>query len=1001
MTYRIRKNFREWEGTFSEKEMVSEISRGKLLGDDEFRAGDVGKWQKISTHPIFYDALLKRLFNTQYPIQSSTGSDDSPVSSEDGGEGKPDSEATRREKGTRTRRQGEGDKPESEVLDATSALDSQRQDGGTIHQAEIDELFSSAQIPKNESSVALVVAASPEDNAIPLPIGPIDQQIENPLLPPERSAVRPKPSKKLVVGSMIVLLLVLLFKFSGGEKTRLATTEKQSVIPELYVSLTDPKVRRETLLALVQQGDILYDLESPLFYLGAEEVYNQALALDESNCDVLGRLAESGARLFPESSSDEGIEGQVREFVTKGRAKEPHFAPFYRAEALLALYKNDTASAKELIANAKEVDPASLENLIVEGEVLLAMNETSAAEAMLQQVVTEDPYSIRAKNLLAETKLRKKEFTVVRDLSIAILKLNPIHAGAYYLLGSAAYDQDRIEEAERQYQTFVGLAKFASRSDLYRAYYRMGLIQENRKNRELAAENYRLAYYYMPEKKSELGDKLKGSDLGDASIGKLLQKNEYSSQYFKERADSLLQQKNYRHALIFLHASHLFSPEDGSALLKIGDVSEKLANNYIEFRAVTSYYERAIEKNPRLIQAYIKLGLLETDLYNLDRAFMLLKHAQTLGPNQVDPYIALGKYFYKARDYTASIEQFTKAFTINAADPEVLYYAGLLRPLGKAGGDKEATFFFYKAYSLNPSYYEAMIEWLKLKVKNYDKLFAIKFVRNLLDQDPGNANLYWALGEVYAANKEHRRAVEYFKKALELDQVMSPVRLSLAKSLEAVGELEKAVSEYRLVSRLDRRNGGGAYRAAEILLEARRFDLAEEVLNELVVISPNFPGAYRYLARIAQSKKNKDQAIAFMRKEVKNNPLNAKFRLEFASLLMDYQEYDLAITELTEVTNLSTKSAPEYEYDKIRAYLLLSRCYRAQSKMDSAEGAIVLALETDPNDPELHRELGYVYSGQQRSREAVKEFEFYLSRNPAAADSANIRTMIQNMVIEE
>lgn len=271
-----------------------------------------------------------------------------------------------------------------------------------------------------------------------------------------------------------------------------------------------------------------------------------------------------------------------------------------------------------------------------------------------------------------------------------------------------------------------------------------------------------------------------------------------------------------------------------------------------------------------------------------------------------------------------------------------------------------------------------------------------------MDEDPRNPNLYWAMGEIYATNKEHRRGIDYFKKALELDRYMSPVRLSLAKSLEAVGDLEKAVLEYRLVTKLDRRNGEGAYRAAELLLDARRFDLSEEVLKELIQISPNYPGAYRYLARIAQAKKKKDESIAYMRKEVQNNPLNAKFRIEFASMLMDYQEFDLAITELTEVTNLNNpKNSTEYVYDKIRGFLLLSRCYRAKNQMDSAEGAIRLALETDPDDPELHRELGYVYSGQQRPKEAVKEFEIYLNRNPAAADSGSIRAMIQNMVIEE
>jgi regulator of sirC expression with transglutaminase-like and TPR domain len=62
---------------------------------------------------------------------------------------------------------------------------------------------------------------------------------------------------------------------------------------------------------------------------------------------------------------------------------------------------------------------------------------------------------------------------------------------------------------------------------------------------------------------------------------------------------------------------------------------------------------------------------------------------------------------------------------------------------------------------------------------------------------------------------------------------------------------------------------------------------------------------------------------------------------------------------------------------------------------------VKLALSLDTNDPELHRELGYVYYSMQRDKEGVREFELYLERNPAAQDSTVIRGLIKKMVIEE
>jgi cytochrome c-type biogenesis protein CcmH/NrfG len=139
-----------------------------------------------------------------------------------------------------------------------------------------------------------------------------------------------------------------------------------------------------------------------------------------------------------------------------------------------------------------------------------------------------------------------------------------------------------------------------------------------------------------------------------------------------------------------------------------------------------------------------------------------------------------------------------------------------------------------------------------------------------------------------------------------------------------------------------------------------------------------------------------------MTKEVANNPENYKFVIELAELYMEYEKYDLAVAELTKVSNLpSVAKAPEYIYDKIRGYLLLSRCYRLQGKLDGAEGAIRLALEIDGNDPELHRELGYVFYAQQRDKEGVKEFRRYINGNPTARDVDAIKGLIQKMEIED
>ena len=221
--------------------------------------------------------------------------------------------------------------------------------------------------------------------------------------------------------------------------------------------------------------------------------------------------------------------------------------------------------------------------------------------------------------------------------------------------------------------------------------------------------------------------------------------------YFHEQGDGLLKQGKINEGVKFYQAAWFLDPSDGDTLMELGEVTEKTAGSFDDFLRVMNMYERAIEKSPKDAKPYIKLGLLETEQYNLDRAYKLLSQAAALAPESAAPYVALGKHFYKRQDYNEALNEFLKAAKIDPQDSEILYYAGMLRLMFRKDGARDAVRFFYQAYTIDSTNYDALVEWLKLKVTTYEKDFAIKFVRNLIQEDRNNANLYWALGEVYAA----------------------------------------------------------------------------------------------------------------------------------------------------------------------------------------------------------------------------------------------------------
>lgn len=1013
-TYRIRNRLHEVETGLSEKDLLRRITKGKITGDEEFSLPPYEKWKKLSSEPTFYDALLKRLYQADY---APAGGDGAEAEQEE-----PSREAdSARDKATR---QG-GDFPRADDQAEKDAGDEdskrnqrtkqigEEKAGATIHQSAIDELFSESARPK-EVQLENTSGSRPGTGLVPVPIeiAPDDTPPSNPLNmripqseePPEiTEKKRREKRRRLMFAGALVAVLVLLFQMGTPSKPSVEVAKKESdnVPASIHELINASSTKEEKIRRLVDEGDRLYENDTPLFYGGARDLFAEALAVNEGNAAVLGRFAESSARFLPYSPAPLEVETQAKEAIAKGRMTDPQASQFYRSEALIALFKKDFEGARKNIGLAADADPSNSENFLVRGEIAYAIGDIEQARTSFNEVVKANPYSVRAHWYLERIAMDQRDDKRATREALEALRINPIHADSYYDLAQIASEQNRLKEAKQLYKTCVALAKFGTRTTLAGAYYRLGLLQELSGEKDDAQKSFQLSFHFAPENKAILGDKIKGLDVSDKTTQELADSREYGWSYFSEQSESLVGEKKYKEALVFLRAASLLRPHDAMPLVRLGEVTEKLVSSYDDFQTVVSYYQRAIEKDPSASQAYVKLGLLESEQFNFDRAYKLLKQAEALAPEEADPYVALGKHYYRAKDYGAAIDQFSKAFKMNPYDSEILYYAGLLALLGRKEGQRDALNFFYRAYLLNPLNYDALVEWSKLKVARYEKNFALKFIKNLIEQDPKNANWYWVIGEIYAANKEFRRAVASYHQALDLDNRMSKVRMSLAKSLEAVGEFEAAIAEYRVASLVDRRNSEGFFRAADLLIQSRNVKDAEESLKYLVAVTPSYPGAHRALSQVYQAKNMPDQAIEEMKKEVTNNPLNVAFRLEYAELLMIFTKNEEAITELTEVANLPTLAKPEAAYEKVRAYLLLSRAYRTLNQFESAEGTIHLALDIDANDPELHRELGYVYYGEQRPNEAVKAFEYYLNRNPAATDANTIRSLIRNSVIDE
>lgn len=996
--YLVRNKLHQVLGDFSEEEVITKIRQGKLNGEEEALEQGSVYWKRLSSWPVFYDVLISQALNIT-PQFRNWASDEKSVESSAGSLMAP--------KEAHTLGYESADTPSQEKDDAKTHLDSTQQlgaePGSLVPQSEIEALFSSA----SELSKGL----SPE---LGKPLEELQGPAQESSIQEKKTPFDFRKNKRALL--WVSVFLVLIFLYQSGEtqpdSAELANSVKRT---ESNAGVEPSADREDQAIFFTKSGDQALQMDSPFGYQAAATFFQKALDLRPKELSLYDGVTTALARKLEEDPQNQETQKLLKKYLKEGRAIEPQRTVFYRAEAIGEWALGRIKEAQALLTAAIETDSLNPENLLLQAEWLVYEGKFSEAKPILESVFSWSPQSIKAGHLLAETYYHLGDLDRAQELSQKIIQINPAHPASYFLIGNVLAKKNDLKAARALMSLAAKFAELAPRNLAAQALWRMGNLVELGPNIDEAKPYYILASHYSGDLEPKIVEKIKTKP-SQQELENAKKEILASPAYFERLGSEAMEEKNFERAEgLYLAATWLF-PEISKLWQRLGESREALARTREEFRWAVATYVNALQVDPENVETLIRLGLLETEQSNLNQAFDYLQKAAALSFEE-DPavHLALGKHLFTRKDYKAAIEQLRLARQKNPSNPEISYYQGLLYKLFDPENPKSAMRHFEEAYSKDPSNYDALAEWLKLKVLTFEKMFAVKFMRNMIAAEPKNPKLLWAFGEVYGANKEFSRAIQYYQKALDMDRSDSKTRLSLAKALASVGRLDEAVSEYKLASDLDAKNGEGYFLAAEILYQLRNYTAARDLLLGLLKVIPAYPGAHRLLAMSYQATNEKDQAISEMRKEVQANPMNYQFLLELADLLFINDRYGDAEKELAKITNLplettvkDTRSPSGYRKEptglkgyRSRGLLLLSRLYRKTNRNEAAEGAVQSGLKIDPENPDLKLERAFVYKNLGRYRDAAIDFTDFLNKNPNAREAAEARQELKRIEIEE
>ena len=309
------------------------------------------------------------------------------------------------------------------------------------------------------------------------------------------------------------------------------------------------------------------------------------------------------------------------------------------------------------------------------------------------------------------------------------------------------------------------------------------------------------------------------------------------------------------------------------------------------------------------------------------------------------------------------------------------------------------------AVSFAPSAYESYLKALGY-MQRYDKPGnperAISELKSAVEKDPHFALGYATLGEAFRLKflMDHDPAsvdnvLANCRKALEIDQRLPSVHVTLGMLHSKLGKDDLALQEFQKVLDLNPRDGDALIGMAGILENTGRIQDAEAKFKQAISLRPDYWDGYRALAEFYDRQKRIQESILQYRRIIELTPDNPEA----------YSDLGLSYLELSDSQSLaaaesafkkSIQLAPNYP-----AYTNLGLLYMIQKRYSESAEATRKALQLNDKDWRVWSNLliasTWLKDDKQIRTARSKTFslvEQYAAVNPSDAPTQSMLSML-------
>ncbi|CAF1365172.1 unnamed protein product [Adineta steineri] len=231
-------------------------------------------------------------------------------------------------------------------------------------------------------------------------------------------------------------------------------------------------------------------------------------------------------------------------------------------------------------------------------------------------------------------------------------------------------------------------------------------------------------------------------------------------------------------------------------------------------------------------------------------------------------------------------------------------------------------------------YYSTVLWHLK------DDIALATLAHELTETDRKHPASWCASGNCLSLNHEYDKAIQAFKRAIQLAPECDYAYTLLGNEYSLIDELERAMACFRKAIQLNPRSYKAWNGVAMVYLKQEKFQSAEFHFTKATSIYRTNPDLICHLA-VAQHKCNQSEgALTLLNDALKIDSKNALCKFHKAGLLLHLERYHEALTELEELRQIAPKES--------LVYYLLSKVHRHLKNFHYSYMYMSWSMDLDP-----------------------------------------------------